>query len=771
MLKFIESMNDKVQLLIYILTLTFLTTLVILMETTIKTKTYSNKITYAQASKMIAYASVEDDEYFIEDEKEWYKPYTEYVLINNYMEFENPNGYVTYKDVYKLCSKLGVGEDYFDKFGSGLLNKFENNKKIVSAETFVSIFKSILSFFEYGENVKSVEMCIAGTPSNSDAKAWQMCTSKGTYSFTGLIVQPYVDKTVNALVRDDKLLYIENVVGDYADYNNVWIMSCNKNVMQVNFYGVEREFAINNIEGDISNNLADLHISNGRVISIDIKSDVIKGKVLSASEDHIEVEGYGKIELDKDFIMYDGINETRIKNANDIIVGYDISKFIVAKGKVCGAIIGEELKEDNIRVILKTTGFKDIFYDTVEFMASSDMKITWNDGEENVAPGQIITINKDDSRFNNGRITLHSELSEITFCSINRSQGNPSYEGDIELSVYDKGIVVINEINIENYLKRVVPSEMPVSFGVNALKCQAVCARSYAYTQLTNNFYSEYGAHVDDSVSYQVYNNTLEKEDANKAISDTKGEVLYCNGEVVKAYYYSTSCGYTTDVSVWGSNPDSYPMYSSVRVNSNTESLNLSNNESFEKFITCMDENDYDYGFDLYRWNMFQDITSFSENINSKLKNTSLINPSNKYVYNDNNEMVSKNVTSVGNVNNVEVIERTTGGAIVTVKIVGSEETVIVKGESSVRNLFGNSNVTLNTLNGTRQTDKLPSAFCVVKGVYENGILKGFNIVGGGYGHGIGMSQNAVKKMSEIFNYDEILKYFYKGVEVVKKTN
>ena len=84
---------------------------------------------------------------------------------------------------------------------------------------------------------------------------------------------------------------------------------------------------------------------------------------------------------------------------------------------------------------------------------------------------------------------------------------------------------MINEIDIEDYLKKVVPSEMPVSFGVNALKCQAVCARSYAYTQLTNNYYSEYGAHIDDSVSFQVYNNTYDSAESDEAVIATDGMV------------------------------------------------------------------------------------------------------------------------------------------------------------------------------------------------------------------------------------------------------
>lgn len=65
---------------------------------------------------------------------------------------------------------------------------------------------------------------------------------------------------------------------------------------------------------------------------------------------------------------------------------------------------------------------------------------------------------------------LSTDDGSITIYSIKRSQGNPSYKGNIELALYDEGIAVINEIDIEDYLKKVVPSEMPVSFGVNALK-------------------------------------------------------------------------------------------------------------------------------------------------------------------------------------------------------------------------------------------------------------------------------------------------------------
>ena len=76
-----------------------------------------------------------------------------------------------------------------------------------------------------------------------------------------------------------------------------------------------------------------------------------------------------------------------------------------------------------------------------------------------------------------------------------------SVHNDLLLSFLS--IVVVNELPIETYLCRVVPSEMPASYELEALKAQAVCARSYAYRQMESYGYPEYEAHVNDSTDYQ----------------------------------------------------------------------------------------------------------------------------------------------------------------------------------------------------------------------------------------------------------------------------
>ena len=98
-----------------------------------------------------------------------------------------------------------------------------------------------------------------------------------------------------------------------------------------------------------------------------------------------------------------------------------------------------------------------------------------------------------------------------------------------------------------------VPSEMPASYEKEALKAQAVCARTYAYRQIQGNTYGQYGAHVDDSTSFQVYNNITTSERTDQAVDETYGQMLFYNDTPIEAFYYSTSCGHGADGSVWGS--------------------------------------------------------------------------------------------------------------------------------------------------------------------------------------------------------------------------
>lgn len=521
-------------------------------------------------------------------------------------------------------------------------------------------------------------------------------------------------------------------------YKNVYITNIEDNTITANMYGNIKKFNSGKIAEDVTGCLCDITVENGKIVGVNTKTDVVSGKVLSVSQDSVEIEGYGSVKLDEDFIMYEKENSL-ISNYSSIIVGYALQDFIVADGEVCGAIKNKPLQADNIRVIIKTSGFRDIFFNEVVFGADSGMIVETGEESYETAPGETVVFNPDTEDFNEGRIKLIPKSGEIQFQSVNRGIGTPSYGGTIEVSLYDEGIVVVNEVGIEDYLKKVVPSEMPSGFNLEALKCQAVCARSYAYTELSNNYYSAYGAHIDDSIQFQVYNNSQRAESTDTAVDETAGQVLSYNGEVVKTYYYSTSCGSTTDVTLWGNTTENYPYFVAECVGGVDRGLTLTVESEFNTFIKGENEADYDYDCTLYRWSMEESVKEISEGFARS---------------------TGKNV---GNIKDIEVLERVNGGAAVKVKVTGDKGETVIDSESAIRAAFGNANVDMNIKSGTTRYANLPSTFCVFEKVTEGKKLTGFKITGGGYGHGIGMSQNAANKMAESMTYAQILEFFYRG--------
>ena len=530
----------------------------------------------------------------------------------------------------------------------------------------------------------------------------------------------------------------QDTSSEISIYKNVYVTNIDDNRITANMYGNIKKFNSGKIAEDVTGCLCDITVEDGKIVGVNTKTDVVSGKVLSVSQDSVEIEGYGSVKLDEDFIMYEKGNSL-ISNYSSIIVGYALQDFIVADGEVCGAIKNKPLQADNIRVIIKTSGFRDIFFDETVFCADSGMIVETGEGSYETAPGEAVVFNADTEDFNQGRIRLIPKSGEIQFQSVNRGVGTPSYGGTLEVSRYDEGIVVVNEVAIEDYLKKVVPSEMPSGFNLEALKCQAVCARSYAYTELSNNYYSAYGAHIDDSIQFQVYNNSPRADSTDTAVDATAGQVLSYNGDVVKTYYYSTSCGSTTDVTLWGNTTENYPYFVAECVGGIDKGLTLTIESEFNTFIKSENEADYDYDCTLYRWSMEESVKEISEGFARS---------------------TGKNV---GNITDIEVLKRVNGGAAVKVKVTGDKGETVIDSESAIRAAFGNANVDMNTKSGTTRYANLPSTFCVFEKVTEGKKLTGFKITGGGYGHGIGMSQNAANKMAESMTYAQILEFFYRG--------
>ncbi|OEG00210.1 hypothetical protein BHF71_05855 [Vulcanibacillus modesticaldus] len=130
---------------------------------------------------------------------------------------------------------------------------------------------------------------------------------------------------------------------------------------------------------------------------------------------------------------------------------------------------------------------------------------------------------------------------------------NLSYRGEINFQLFEGEIAVVNRLNLDSYLYSVVGSEMYDSWPLEALKSQAVAARTFAYQKLLNP--RNKIAHIYDSIADQAYYGVSEETDRiRQAVDETKGIVLTRNGKPITAFYHSNAGGITSDGSeVWGS--------------------------------------------------------------------------------------------------------------------------------------------------------------------------------------------------------------------------
>lgn len=256
----------------------------------------------------------------------------------------------------------------------------------------------------------------------------------------------------------------------------------------------------------------------------------------------------------------------------------------------------------------------------------------------------------------------------------------------------------IDVVPIEEYIVGVVSGEVPISFEMDALKAQAVAARSYVLKQLEYNKNKDYD--VVDTVMNQVYLDSDQLKNrwgndyesnlnkAKAAVLETKGEYLDCNGSVVEALFFSTSTGYTEN------SGEVFPTQ-----------------QPYLKSVASMWDADVSPVFNDY---FHFSLADFYRLLGVEYRDN---------VY-------------------VEVISTTSTGRIKQIKINNK-----VFSGNQVQYLLG-----------------LRSTFFTIT---QNGNSVDINTKG--FGHGVGMSQYGAEGMAlNGYKYDEILKYYYQGVEIKK---
>ncbi len=350
-----------------------------------------------------------------------------------------------------------------------------------------------------------------------------------------------------------------------------------------------------------------------------------------------------------------------------------------------------------------------------------------------------------------GPIIFKTDFGFLGIKDLKRGGKDAVYRGQLELICAGEGkFYVVNSLNVEDYLKGVVPNEMPVHFGLEALKAQAVAARNYV---LSPRVKANPNYDVVDSVASQVYYGAnTEKDLSNQAVDETMGIVATYNWDLILALYSSTAGGYTESYENAFSDPktkvfpaDSKPYLKAVPDNDNFTPLNTE--EEAEKFYTTKPKS-FDVNSSYYRWE--REWTQ--EELQSEIQNNIVAQSAAGFVH----PVVQKGET-IGKILRLEVLERGLSGKIMRLQIETDNGNYTVEKELVIRRLF------------TNKGKALPSANVVFKQKFDDeGNLKSVKAYGGGYGHGVGMSQFGAGYMATSLHlpYEKILQHYYSGISL-----
>ena len=390
----------------------------------------------------------------------------------------------------------------------------------------------------------------------------------------------------------------------------------------------------------------------------------------------------------------------------------------------------EILNNRQIRVLISSQVLGSYQHKKVAITSDKDYYIIEGTDTKRKKAGQTTTLFF--HRKEKGRKVVFTGTGKLKLKSVKRADGVPSYRGRLEIRYGKNGCTIINEVALEEYLYAVLPSEMPISYGIEALKVQAVCARSFAIRQMRGKKFQQYNADVDDSVASQVYHNSGECKESIEAVTKTAGEVLTFQGKVIPAYFFSTSWGYTADSNdVWISSLKS-PVYLCGKLQKKEGgNPDLSTNKSLLAFLKKK-EKTYDSEFPWYRWSV-------------KISMDQMID------------------SNIGKIRKIETVDRGKSGIVKKIRITGGRGVKVIEGEYQIRKFLGAGNHKIKRNDGSLVSSNfLPSGCFYLK---QSG--KNIFLYGGGYGHGVGMSQNGTKKQVELGrDYRTILKYYYPESEI-----
>ncbi|MGD9605265.1 MAG: SpoIID/LytB domain-containing protein [Bacilli bacterium] len=494
---------------------------------------------------------------------------------------------------------------------------------------------------------------------------------------------------------------------------------------------------------------------------------------------------------------------TTVLPLSDLLLGMEnvYAQIDVEANIISAILIDDEIGFSNIRVGIRKyindiSLDETLYHDDVEFSILEAMNLQTFDGLEHkgISEGTNLTFSyvngkievKENGNFlfeTSKRLILDSlgDNENIQFLSITRGNGSPYYHGNMEIAIKNGRLLVINDVNLEKYLYKVLPSEMPSSFGLEALKAQAIAARTYAYMDVINKATQSFGYTVDDSVKSQVYNNSYPNEISKTAVNETAGQIMTNNGSPISAFYYSTSSGLTASGhEVWISSQVGSEIPYLIGKNltkdefGNELTFDYQDEESMLTFFKTIKMTTPDSALSNYhRWKVTFTKLQLTTTINTNLRLTYNATPQLVLTKNGDFWLSQAIPSSIGEVTNIYVGERGTSGVVISLiietttgiyKIINQYNirfTIRPKDAgSTVYRYYAKGTSTTYGTNPAKNDSILLSGFFAleISGDY-------FTFYGGGNGHGVGMSQyGAYGLANDGKTHSEILQTYYSNI-------
>jgi stage II sporulation protein D len=645
-------------------------------------------------------------------------------------------------------------------------------------------------------------------------KKWTMLVTATALLTAIVLTNPVYASADNGVMQDINKAF----VADVTDTGNGMDLQLIVNGKLMPFHTNNKSFIPH--EGEFIS----LKAKDDRIVKIqgDVPVASTQEKIMTKNTNAktLDLELTGTVQLADGYTVYQTINgQTVQKSLSDVYVGAsNVTVYFDESGKVNLILIEGQTPVNNMRVGIMNAGYASLDHSQLDFQSADGLKVVDKKAGQSfdIAPNTVVTFL---STTASTQVTVSGSVlytspnrlyvepatnsSEIQIMTFKRAYGYPSYRGSFEITPAATAgkLHLINEVQLEDYLKQVVPSEMPASFGIEALKAQSVAARTYALGDFSSSRYATLGFEVDDSTLSQVYNNSAENSLTNEAVTDTSGQIMQDNGQLVDARYYSTSGGFGAGRDeVWADATGQFPgtpvpylhaqsyTYDPTNLNQ-MYSLNTQDESALNAFYKNLSLTGYDSDSYYFRWKVNFSRTELENTINNNLAARFAADPAFILTQDASGTFVSKPIPSggIGTLQNLYVTKRGTGGNMMELVIQGSTGTYKIVKEYNIRftirpskTFTGSSSdvLLLRAKGGSTDYDTgytlknytiLPSAFASFDiNKANDASIASITFYGGGNGHGVGMSQYGASSLgAKGWTYDQILNRYYAGMQLV----